>query len=185
MNWYPNKGQKGYDWQRTIKPYIPYLNNETNSTYKDLAKNWRNSSLFWYSANPTSNTPQNEQRDVASSVAQNQEQTQQGLSGIQKEMNARGLGNSSANQYAQSGFGTSQANQLAGSVTGIQDKYERGKYMDWLKWQATAAERKNQQDKIRMIQDQMQAQATALSKKEQEANDQRVKQERMQWLSMI
>jgi len=187
MAWYPKKGQTGYDWQRTITPNIPYLpqNKDSDDLYKDMSKNWRNSAMYWYSVNPSSYTPQNQQRDVAGAVADNQQQTQQGLDQVNQQMQGRGMGNSSANRYAQSSLGSSQANQLANSVTGINDKYERGKYNDWLKWQATAAERKGQLDKLRLTRDQMQAQATALSKQKQEENKQRVKQERMQWLGMI
>jgi hypothetical protein len=161
--WYPQKGQKGYDWQRTLRPDIPYLNDDKSQRYKDMTRNWRNSGIYWYSMNPTSYTPQNQQRDVSASVARNQQNTQQGLDQINRQMNARGLGQSSANQYAQRSLGTSQANTLANEITGIQDQYSRGKYNDWLKWQATAAERKNQLDKLNLQKGQMALQAAMMN----------------------
>lgn len=183
--WYPKKGQQGYDWQRTLMPNIPYLEDDKTQKYRDLARNWRNSSMYWYSTNPTSYTPQNEQRDVASAVSQNQQKTQEGLEQIGQQMNSRGMGSSGANQYAQSNLGISQAGNLANEVAGIQDQYSRGKYNDWLKWQATASERKGKLDSLNLQKSQMAMQRAMARKQQQEAEDAAKKQQQMSMLSLF
>jgi len=147
MPWYPKSGPKGLEWWNGSLD-IPTMSKDTRRIYPRLAKNWRNSSSYWYSQNPTSYTPEYTEQTVGDMRNINQAQTQNVQDIVDRSTGDIGRHNAPAAQALDTKVENNQAADMARSESDMRNMQERERYNDWLQWAGTAAERKDKLDEL-------------------------------------
>jgi len=148
MPWYPNDGKRGLEWWNGSLD-IPNMPKDTrNKLYPRLLKNWRNSSANWYSMNPTSYTPEYTDSQVDTVRDITKAQTDNVSKEVSPQFDSVGTYNAPAQGAMQDKLAGNQQEGMALSESAIRNDQERKQYNDWLRWTATAAERKDKQDEL-------------------------------------
>jgi hypothetical protein len=150
MPWYPNSGAgNGLDWWDGLLSEVPTMPKDTrNKLYPRFLKNWRNASSYWYSQNPTSYTPEYTDEQVGSMRNINRAQTGNVNDVVEPRFRTTGLHNAPADRAVENKLASNQQADMAQSESVMRNAQERQRYEDWLRWVATASERKDTQDEL-------------------------------------
>jgi len=178
MPYYPNtNGRRGFEWYNQLLSDIPTFPKDNRRVYPRFLKNWRNASTSWYSQNPTSYTPEYEEQQIDDLRNISNVQTNNVLDTIGNDFNQNGMHNSGAQQAMQNKLANTQGANLANTEAQTRNTMERQRYDDWIRWAATAAERKDKMDDLNISRGNLEFQRDLMNRQDSQAGT--------DWMSLL